>query len=77
MRIHNLNTEQVKMLEKLWTFSTLEDIDKFKSGLPLLRRQQIETLLALVMLTALDNKVDELPVYNNVDSFFKNILKVT
>ena len=77
MKIHNLTPEQVEMLTKLWSFHTLEEIDEFKQQLPLFRRQQIETLLALVMITALDDSVEGLPIYDNVESFFENILTIT
>ena len=59
MQIHNLTSEQRQMLDQLWSFETLEEIEQFKRELPLFRRQQIETLLEMVRLQVADDLVDE------------------
>lgn len=59
MEIHNLTNEQVKMLDKLWSLETIEEVEYFKRQLPLFRRQQVDTLMELVRLQALDDMIDE------------------
>lgn len=59
MQIHNLTSEQVEMLDKLWTFETMAEIENFKSQLPRFRRQQIDTLMELMRLQILDDMIDE------------------
>jgi hypothetical protein len=59
MQIHNLTSEQRHMLDQLWSFETLEQIEQFKKELPLFRRQQIETLLEMVRLQVADDILDE------------------
>ena len=46
------------MLDKLWSFETMEEIEQFKQELPLFRRQQIETLLEMVKLQVTDDMID-------------------
>lgn len=59
MEIHNLTHEQVEMLDKLWTLESMEEIVAFKQELPLFRRQQVDTLLALVFLQSIDDVFDQ------------------
>lgn len=46
------------MLDKLWSFETMEQIEQFKQELPLFRRQQIDTLLEMVKLQVTDDMID-------------------
>jgi len=49
MRIDGLTTEQVEMLDKLWSMDTSEEVKAFRDTLPLFRRQQIDVLMEMVM----------------------------
>jgi hypothetical protein len=77
MQIHNLTSEQVEMLDQLWAFDTLEEIEDFKSQLPLFRRQQIDTLLEMVRLQGDDDWIDEndYGVYPAAKELFRRIRK--
>lgn len=60
MEIHNLTLEQVEMLDKIWSFESREELDRFRDQLPLFRRQQIDTLIELMHLQDIDDRVEEL-----------------
>jgi len=60
MQIHNLTHEQVEMLDKIWEFDTLEQIEEFKRSLPLKRyRQQVDNLMELIRLQMIDDDLEE------------------
>lgn len=63
MRIDGLTAEQVEMLDKLWTFDTVEEINEFKKSLPLFRRQQIDTLVELVIMETAEAQIEQMASY--------------
>lgn len=75
MEIHNLTSEQVQMLDTIWAFETLEQIDSFKKGLPRYIRQQVDTLMEMIRLQTLDDMVDEYDLgdYPDARTFLEKI----
>lgn len=76
MEIRNLTLEQVKMLDKLWSMDSLEEVESFKKELPLFRRQQVDTLMELVRLQSLDDMIDDYDTggeYDHADALLKKI----
>jgi len=59
IQIHNLTSEQVQMLNKLWSMDSFDEVERFRSSLPLFRRQQIDTLLEMVRLQIIDDDIDD------------------
>jgi hypothetical protein len=50
----NLTAEQVEMLEILWSFSDLAEVEEFQANLSDQERELSETLMRLVILEAVD-----------------------
>lgn len=59
MRIDGLTDDQIEMLDKLWTFKTIEEIEDFKKTLSLFHRQQVDTLVLLAGLENIDEMIDK------------------
>lgn len=63
MRIDGLTAEQVEMLDKLWTFDTVEEINEFKNSLPIFRQQQVDTLVELVVMETTEERIKQMDSY--------------
>jgi len=50
----NLTAEQVEMLEILWSFSDLNEVEEFQATLSDQELEMCETLMRLVILEAMD-----------------------
>lgn len=59
MQIHDLTTDQVRMLDALWSFESPEQLERFKRSLPLFLRQQVNSLIELVNLQLVDDMVTQ------------------
>jgi hypothetical protein len=63
MQIHDLTKSQCDMLATMWTLDSSEELDAFRSLLPIESQQQIDTLIELVRLQSVDDQID------NTDDF--------
>lgn len=59
MIIHDLTTEQVAILNRLWKFNTIEEVWRYRDSLPFNQQQQINTLIEMVRLQALDDDITQ------------------
>jgi hypothetical protein len=77
--ITNLTSEQVEMLDHLWSLETMADIENFKSELPRFRRQQVDTLIELIRLQVVDDSIDsgDMPEFDSVDALLENIRNIS
>jgi hypothetical protein len=77
--ITNLTSEQVEMLDHLWTLETMADVENFKAELPLFRRQQVDTLIELIRLQVIDDSIesDDMPEFDTVDALLENIRNIS
>jgi hypothetical protein len=57
MQIHNLTTAQSAMLSVMWTLDTSEELALYRSLLPIVSQQQIDTLIELVRLQSVDDQI--------------------
>lgn len=71
--IPNLTSEQVAILDHLWTLNTQYEIEQFKAHQPLFRRQEVDTLIELVRLQVLDDLLDQDDTGNYFA--FENLIK--
>lgn len=75
MRIDGLTTEQVEMLDKLWSMDTSEEVKAFRATLPLFRKQQMDTLMEMVMQEIREEELklmDRYPDAENLIARLKN-----
>jgi hypothetical protein len=73
MQIDGLNQEQVEMLDKLWSLNTLEEVEQFRSGLPLFRRQQVDTLMEMLYQEACEEALQKVDAYPDTVELFKRL----
>jgi hypothetical protein len=57
MQIHNLTKAQSAMLSVMWTLDTSEELALYRSLLPIVSQQQIDTLIELVRLQSVDDQI--------------------
>lgn len=55
--IPNVNQRQVAVLDRLWQFETLEDLNDWVGTLPVKEQQEARTLQELIFLAVLDSLV--------------------
>lgn len=75
MRLEGLTPEQVEMMDKLWSLDTMEEVQEFRSSLPRFRRQQIDTLLELVMYEICEEQIETATSYPDAEKVLQKILK--
>ena len=73
MKIDGLTQEQVEMLDKLWSLNTLEEVNEFKQGLPLFRRQQVDTLMEMLYQEACEEALQQVGAYPDTVELFKRL----
>jgi len=57
--IHGLTSHQVDLLNLMWQFEELEDIEAWKETLDSITQHQVELLMRMVVLAATDELVVE------------------
>lgn len=48
--LHDLTPQQVQMLNKIWSFESGDDLQKFRDSLPRFRQQELDTLVILILM---------------------------
>ena len=59
IRIDNLTEEQVEMLDIMWSFEMLDELEEWQSTLNVRRRRMSEQLMSLVLIESLDEALAE------------------
>lgn len=59
MQIEGLTTEQVELLDKMWSIDTHAELSAWFNTLNEAKRQEAMVLLELIELAAIDDQVDE------------------
>ena len=54
IRIDNLTEEQVEMLDTMWSFEMLDELEEWQSTLSSRERRMSEQLMSLVLIESLD-----------------------
>lgn len=48
--LHDLTPQQVQMLNKIWSFESGDELQKFRDSLPRFRQQELDTLVMLILM---------------------------
>ena len=48
--LDDLTTQQVAMLNKIWSLDTSEQLNEFRATLPIFRRQEMDTLINMIIM---------------------------
>ena len=59
IRIDNLTEEQVEMLDIMWSFEMLDELEEWQSTLSSRERRMSEQLMRLVLIESLDQVLTE------------------
>jgi len=59
IRIDNLTEEQVEMLDTMWSFEMLDELEEWQSTLSSRERRMSEQLMRLVLIESLDQVLAE------------------
>ena len=59
IHIDNLTEEQVEMLDIMWSFEMLDELEEWQSTLSVRRRRMSEQLMSLVLIESLDQVLAE------------------
>lgn len=73
MQIDNLTEEQVKLLDKMWTLETIDDLEKWVRTLPPRQVQMVKVLRELLILSMIDEDVEEMSSYSEAAKMLKKI----
>jgi hypothetical protein len=57
--LRNLTEQQIKMLDIIWAINSMDDVNNYLAGFPVLVRQDMYTLIKLLQLQFIDDHVDE------------------
>jgi len=73
MRIEGLTSEQVKILDELWACETMEDLERYVANKSDSQLQEIITLREMIMLSHIDEQVEMMGEYPDVEFMIKNL----
>lgn len=74
MRIEGLTSEQVKILDELWACETQEDLEQYVANKSEQQLQEIITLREMIILSHIDEQVEKMGRYPDVEKILRNIL---
>jgi len=75
MYIEGLTEEQCKMLDKLWSMDTVEEVNEFRNTLPRFRQQQIDTLMELVIHEMKEKELSLMERYPEAEEMLERLKK--
>jgi hypothetical protein len=73
MRIEGLTAEQVKILDELWACETMEDLERYVANKSDKQLQEIITLREMIMLSHIDEQVEMMGEYPDVEFMIRNL----
>lgn len=73
MRIEGLTAEQVKILDELWACETMEDLERYVANKSDKQLQEIITLREMIVLSHIDEQVEMMGEYPDVEFMIKNL----
>ena len=74
MRIDGLTDFDIQILDTIWAIETNDEINKYLATLNPDTRQRTLTLMELVTLSAIDDEVEQMVSYPEVESLLDSIL---
>ena len=66
MVIRGVNRKQKKLLDIIWSFQELEDLDGWIQGLNKKKRREATTLKQLVILATIDERVEKMTEFPDI-----------
>lgn len=73
MKIEGLTAEQVKILDELWACETMEDLERYVANKSDSQLQEIITLREMIVLSHIDEQVELMGEYPDVEFMIKNL----
>lgn len=74
IHIDNLTEEQVEMLDIMWSFEMLEELEEWQSTLSVRRRRMSNQLMSLVLIESLDEALAEQNEFPEVKALLSKFL---
>lgn len=74
IRIQNVNKKQQKMLDIMWSFQDVDELEAWKKTLKPKSRHQAETLEQLILLATLDEMIDEEDDFEEANEIIDRIM---
>jgi hypothetical protein len=71
LQIDSLTEEQVKLLDKMWTLETIDDLEKWIRTLPPHQVHMVKVLRELLILSMIDEDVEEMSSYPEAAKMLK------
>ena len=75
MQIENLNSQQVEMLNKIWSIDTQDELWQFRSTLPRFRQQELDTLVELCIHEVKEQEIDLMDRYPEAEEMLERLKK--
>jgi len=57
--LDDLTPQQVQMLDKIWSLDTSEQLNDFRATLPIFRRQEMDTLIEMIIMEIEGQRAEE------------------
>ena len=57
--LHDLTPQQVQMLNKIWSFESGDELQKFRDSLPRFRQQELDTLVIMIIMEIEGKRAEE------------------
>lgn len=73
--IDGLNEKQIKMLDMIWSFQSLDELYGWQSTLPFREQIECEALIELIMLAMLDETVENDKEFPQTQSLLREIFQ--
>ena len=73
MRIDGLTEHQVKILDELWACETMEDLERYVANKSDTQLQEIITLREMIVLSHIDEQVEMMGEYPDVEFMIRNL----
>ena len=72
--IQNVNKKQQKMLDIMWSFQDVDELEAWKKTVKPKSRRQAETLEQLIILATLDEMIDEEDDFEEANEIIDRIM---
>lgn len=72
MVIHGVNKKQKKLLDTIWSFQELEDLDGWISGLNKKKQREAKLMKQLIILATIDERVMKMTEFPEVMNLVKS-----
>lgn len=71
--IHDLTDKQVKMLDKMWSIDSTEELNEWRNTLSIEDRNMSITLMDMIIVDHIDNLIEDDETFHDVYSLINDI----